>query len=217
MGTGVGPGGGALLGFFLVDDHQAVRRGLVDLLCADPELDCVGEAGSVAEAMTKVPAASPHVVVVDDWLPDGNGVELCRDLRTLMPDLRCLMLTSHTSDEAMLYAILAGGSGYVVKDIKGMELASAVKEVGAGRSLLDPRATAALMERVWRIAEDHDARWGLDERDRALLSLLGDGLTNRQIAERTRLAEGVVRKRVSRVLVKLGVTRYPYSLDRQWF
>ncbi len=205
-----------MLGFFLVDDHEAVRRGLIDLLCADPELDCVGEAGSVAEAMTKIPAASPDVAVLDDWLPDGNGVQLCRDLRSFMPELRCLILTSHSSDEAMLYAILAGGSGYVVKDIKGMELASAIKDVGAGRSLLDPRTTAALMERVWRIAEDDDGRWGLDDRDRALLSLLGDGLTDRQIAERTRLAEDIVRKRVSRVLVKVGVTRYPYSLDRQW-
>lgn len=205
-----------MLGFFLVDDHEAVRRGLIDLLCADPELDCVGQAGSVAEAMTKIPAASPDVAVLDDWLPDGNGVQLCRDLRSSMPDLRCLILTSHSSDEAMLYAILAGGSGYVVKDIKGMELASAIKDVGAGRSLLDPRATAALMERVWRIAEGDDGRWGLDDRDRALLSLLGDSLTDRQIAERTRVAEDIVRKRVSRVLVKLGVTRYPYSLDRQW-
>lgn len=205
------------LGFFLVDDHAAVRRGLIDLLYADPELHCVGEAESVAEAMTKIPAASPDVAVLDDWLPDGSGVELCRDLLSFMPDLRCLMMTSYTSDEALLGAILAGGSGYVVKDIKGMELASAIKDVGAGRSLLDPRATAALMERVWRIAEHNDGRWALDDRDRALLSLLGDGLTDRQIAERTRLAEDIVRKRVSRVLLKLGVTRYPYSLDRQWF
>ena len=206
-----------MLGFFLVDDHEPVRRGLIELLCSDPELDCVGEAGSVAEAMTKIPAAGPDVAVLDDWLPDGNGVQLCRDLRSSMPDLRCLILTSHSSDEAMLYAILAGGSGYVVKDIKGMELASAVKHVGAGRSLLDPRATAGLMERVWRVAEDNHGRWGLDDWDRALLSLLGDGLTDRQIAQRTELAEDIVRKRVSRVLVKLGVTRYPYSLDRQWF
>lgn len=205
------------LGFFLVDDHVAVRRGLIDLLCADPELDCVGQAGSVAEAMAKIPAASPDVAVLDDWLPDGNGVQLCRELRSSMPDLRCLLLTSQNSDEAMLYALLAGGSGYVVKDIKGMELASAIKHVGAGRSLLDARATAALMERLWRIAEDNDGLWGLDDRDRALVSLLGDGLTNRQIAERTKLAEDVVRKRVSRLLVKLGVTRYPYSLDRPWF
>ncbi|ORV92325.1 LuxR family transcriptional regulator [Mycobacterium interjectum] len=205
------------LGFFLVDDHAVVRRGLIELLCADPELDCVGEAASVAEAMTKIPAAGPDVAVVDDWLPDGHGVELCRDLLSLMPDLRCLMMTSHTSDEAMLYAILAGGSGYVVKNIKGMELACAIKDVGAGRSLLEPRATAALLKRLWRIAEKDDGLWDLNDRDRALLSFLGDGLTNRQIAERTSLTEDTVRKHVSRLLVKLGVTRYPYSLDRQWF
>ncbi|SPM28279.1 response regulator transcription factor [Mycobacterium terramassiliense] len=205
------------LGFFLVDDHAVVRRGLIELLSADPELDCVGEAASVAEAMTKIPVASPDVAVLDDWLPDGHGVELCRDLLSSMPDLRCLMMMSHTSDEAMLCAVLAGGSGYVVKNIKGMELACAIKDVGAGRSLLDPHATAALMKKLSRIAETNDGLWGLNDRDRALLSLLGDGLTNRQIAERTRLAEDIVRKQVSRLLVKLGVTRYPYSLDRQWF
>ncbi len=205
------------LGFFLVDDHEAVRRGLLDMLCGDPELDCVGEAGSVAEAMTKIPAAGPDVVVLDDWLPDGNGVDLCRDLLSAMPDLRCLILTSHTADEAMLYALLAGGSGYVLKNIKGLELACAIKDVGAGRSLLDPRQTAALMERVWRITENGDGVWALNDRDRALLSLLGDGLTNRQIAEQTKLDEEVVRRHVARLLVKLGVARYPYSLDRQWF
>ncbi|WP_369803386.1 response regulator [Mycobacterium sp. E2699] len=205
------------VGFFLVDDHVAVRRALTDLLCADPELHCVGEAGSVAEAMTKIPGVGADVAVLDDWLPDGNGVELCRDLLSSTPELRCLILTSHTADEAMLYAILAGGSGYVLKDVKGMELACAIKDVGAGRSLLDPRATAALMERLWRIAEKGEGVWALNDRDRALLSLLGDGLTNRQIAERTKLDEEVVRRHVARLLVKLGVARYPYSLDRQWF
>ncbi len=160
MGIGVSPGGGALLGFFLVDDNEVVRRGLIDLLCADPELDCVGEAGSVAEAMTKIPAVGPDVAVVDDWLPDGNGVELCRDLLSFMPDLRCLMMTSYTSDEAMLDAILAGGSGYVVKDIRGMELACAIKDVGAGRSLLDTRAAAALMAET--VAGDGEQRRPVD-------------------------------------------------------
>ena len=206
-----------MLGFFLVDDHEVVRRGLIDLLCADPELYCVGEAGSVAEAMTKIPAVSPDVAVLDDWLPDGNGVELCRDLLSFMPDLRCLILTSYTSDEALLYAILAGGSGYVVKDIRGMELACAIKDVGAGGSLLDTRASAALMAKLSRIAETSDGLWALNDRDRALLSLLGDGLTNRQIAERTLLAEEVVRNHVSRLLVKLGVARHPYLLYRNGF
>ena len=130
---------------FLVDDHEVVRRGLIDLLSADPELEVIGEAGSVAQAMTQIPVLNPDVAVLDVRLPDGNGIELCRDLLSRMPDLRCLMLTSFTSDEAMLDAILAGASGYVVKDIKGMELAKAIKDVGAGRSLLDNRAAAALM------------------------------------------------------------------------
>lgn len=146
---------------FLVDDHEVVRRGLVDLLGADPELDVVGEAGSVAEAMARVPAARPDVAVLDVRLPDGNGIELCRDLLSRMPDLRCLILTSYTSDEAMLDAILAGASGYVVKDIKGMELARAVKDVGAGRSLLDNRAAAALMAKLRGAAEKQDPLSGL--------------------------------------------------------
>src|ERR1700757_3011791 len=133
---------------FLVDDHEVVRRGLADLLSSDPELEVVGEAGSVAEAMARIPALQPDVAVLDVRLPDGNGIELCRDLLSRLPDLRCLILTSYTSDEAMLDAILAGASGYVVKDIKGMELARAVKDVGAGRSLLDNRAAAALMAKL---------------------------------------------------------------------
>ncbi len=204
-----------MLGFFLVDDHEAVRRGLIDLLCADPELDCVGEAGSVAEAMTKIPAASPDVAVLDDWLPDGNGIELCRNLLSVMPDLRCLMMTSYTSDEALLDAILSGGSGYIVKDIRGMELASAVKHVGAGRSLLDTGSAAAMMARLWQLMESGEGLWTFNDRERMLLKLLGDGLTNSQIAERTLLAEEVVKNHVSRLLTKLGVGRQPYR--RQWF
>lgn len=133
---------------FLVDDHEVVRRGLVDLLGSDPELEVIGEAGSVGEAMVKILALRPDVAVLDVRLPDGNGIELCRDLLSDLPELRCLMLTSYTSDEAMLDAILAGASGYVVKDIKGMELAQAIKDVGSGKSLLDNRAAAALMAKL---------------------------------------------------------------------
>lgn len=200
---------------FLVDDHEMVRRGVIDLLRSDPELDCVGEAGSVAEAMTRIPAVCPDVAVLDDWLPDGNGVELCRDLLTRMRNLRCLILTSCSADEAMLDAILAGASGYVVKDIKGMELTCAIRDVGAGRSLLDTRAAAALMAKLWRITESGDGLWDFDDRERALLGLLGDGLTNSQIADRTSLAEEVVKNRVSRLLIKLGVARQPNRLYRQ--
>src|ERR1700743_2880423 len=146
---------------FLVDDHEVVRRGIVEFLGPDPELDVVGEAGSAAEALARIPAARPDVAVLDVRLPDGNGIELCRDLLSRMPELRCLILTSYTSDEAMLDAILAGASGYVVKDIKGMELARAVKEVGAGRSLLDNRAGGALMAKLRGTTDKPDPLAGL--------------------------------------------------------
>lgn len=192
---------------FLVDDHEVVRRGLIDLLSADSELDVIGEAGSVAQALSQIPALQPDVAVLDVRLPDGNGIELCRDLLSKMPDLRCLMLTSFTSDEAMLNAILAGASGYVVKDIKGMELAKAIKDVGAGRSLLDNRAAAALMSKLRGAAERSDPLSGLTEQERVLLGLLAEGLTNKQIASRMFLAEKTVKNYVSRLLAKLGMER----------
>lgn len=196
-----------MVSVFLVDDHEVVRRGLIDLLGADPALDVVGEAGSVAEAMARIPAVSPDVAVLDVRLPDGNGIELCRDLLSSMPELRCLILTSYTSDQAMLDAILAGASGYVVKDIKGMELARAVKDVGAGRSLLDNRAAAALMAKLRGGAEKPDPLSGLTEQERTLLGLLAEGLTNKQIADRMFLAEKTVKNYVSRLLAKLGMER----------
>src|SRR3954469_3258797 len=192
---------------FLVDDHEVVRRGLIDLLSADPELEVVGEAGSVSQAMARIPALQPDVAVLDVRLPDGNGIELCRDLLSRLPNLRGLMLTSFTSDEAMLDAILAGASGYVVKDIKGMELAQAIKEVGAGRSLLDNRAAAALMAKLRGSVEKSDPLAALSDQERTLLDLLGEGLTNKQIAARMFLAEKTVKNYVSRLLAKLGMER----------
>ncbi len=192
---------------FLVDDHEVVRRGLVDLLSADDELEVIGEAGSVAQALARIPALQPDVAVLDVRLPDGNGIELCRELLSLVPNLRCLMLTSFTSDEAMLDAILAGASGYVIKDIKGMELAAAIKDVGAGRSLLDNRAAAALMARLRYDADHADPLSGLSDQERVLLDLLGEGLTNKQIAARMFLAEKTVKNYVSRLLAKLGMER----------
>jgi two-component system, NarL family, response regulator DevR len=205
---------------FLVDDHEVVRRGLIDLLSADPELDVIGEADSVAQALARVPALAPDVAVLDVRLPDGNGIELCRDLLSRMPGLRCLMLTSFTSDEAMLDAILAGASGYVVKDIKGMELAQAIKDVGAGKSLLDNRAATALMAKLRGDAERSNPLAGLTQQERVLLDLLGEGLTNRQIAARMFLAEKTVKNYVSRLLAKLGMERrtqaavFASTLDR---
>lgn len=192
---------------FLVDDHEVVRRGLIDLLSTDPELDVVGEAESVAQAKARIPHVRPDVAVLDVRLPDGSGIELCRDLLSAVPDLRCLMLTSYTSDEAMLDAVVAGASGYVVKDIKGMELAKAIKDVGAGRSLLDNRAAAALMAKLRGAAERADPIADLTDQERVLLTLLGEGLTNKQIAGRMFLAEKTVKNYVSRLLAKLGMER----------
>ncbi|WP_280364705.1 response regulator transcription factor [Nocardia wallacei] len=193
---------------FLVDDHEIVRRGMVDLLNDDPELTVIGEAGSVREALARVPALRPDVAVLDVRLPDGNGIELCRDLLSQLEDLRCLIFTSFTDDQAMLDAILAGASGYVVKDIKGLELASAVKEVGAGRSMLDNRAAAALMQQLRRRTEDRDDPLAaLTPKEREILDLLAEGLTNREIGERMFLAEKTVKNYVSRLLTKLGLER----------
>ncbi|WP_330180139.1 response regulator transcription factor [Nocardia sp. NBC_01503] len=192
---------------FLVDDHEIVRRGLVDLLDSDPELSVIGEAADVAQALARIPALRPDVAVLDVRLPDGNGIELCRELLSRVDDLRCLILTSFTDEQAMMDAILAGASGYVVKDIKGMELAKAIKEVGSGRSLLDNRAAAALMDRLRNSARPDGPLAGLTEQERKLLDLLGDGLTNRQIAERMFLAEKTVKNYVSRLLAKLGMER----------
>lgn len=196
-----------MISVFLVDDHEIVRRGLVDLLGSDPELDVIGQAGDVAQAIAGVRALRPDVAVLDVRLPDGDGIELCRDLLAEFDDLRCLILTSYTDEQAMLDAILAGASGYVVKNIKGMELAHAIKQVGAGRSLLDNRAAAALRDRLRHSQDTDGALAGLTDQERRLLALLGEGLTNRQIAARMFLAEKTVKNYVSRLLAKLGMQR----------
>ncbi|WP_028923898.1 response regulator [Pseudonocardia acaciae] len=196
-----------MLNVFLVDDHEVVRRGVADLLDAEADLTIVGQASSVSEALARIPALRPDVVVLDVRLPDGNGVELCRELRSRLPGLNCLMLTSFTDEQAMMDAILAGAGGYVIKDIKGMELVSAVRTVGSGRSLLDNRAAAALMSRLRASVEKPGPLSGLTDRERTLLELIGEGLTNRQIAQRMYLAEKTVKNYVSRLLGKLGMER----------
>lgn len=192
---------------FLVDDHELVRRGVADLLESDPELRVVGEASNAAQALARIPALRPDVAILDVRLPDGNGVELCRDLRSALPELNCLMLTSFTDEQAMLDAILAGAGGYVIKDIKGMDLIVAVREVASGRSLLDNRAAAVLMEKLRADATESGPLSTLTDRERTLLELIGDGLTNRQIAGRMFLAEKTVKNYVSRLLTKLGMER----------
>ncbi|ONM48035.1 response regulator [Nocardia donostiensis] len=193
---------------FLVDDHEIVRRGISDLIAVEPDLEVVGEAGGVAQALSRIPALRPDVAVLDVRLPDGNGIELCRELLSTNQELRCLILTSFTDEQAMLDAILAGASGYVVKDITSLELIDAIREVGAGKSLLDNRAAAALMAKLRSDAEAASGPLaGLTEQERTLLALLGEGLTNRQIAARMFLAEKTVKNYVSRLLSKLGVQR----------
>ncbi|OAH57125.1 LuxR family transcriptional regulator [Dietzia cinnamea] len=193
---------------FLVDDHEVVRRGLVEVLHADPTLEVVGEAGSYAQAMARIPALAPDVALLDVRLPDGNGIELCRELLDRVDGLRCLILTSFTDDQAMVDAIMAGASGYLIKDITGMELAKAVSAAGEGRSALDDRAAAVLMDRLRRRREeDAGPLAGLTRQEVTLLELLGEGLTNRQIAGRMHLAEKTVKNYVSRLLAKLGMER----------
>jgi DNA-binding NarL/FixJ family response regulator len=196
-----------VLKVFLVDDHEVVRRGVAELIEVEEDLSIIGQAATAAEALARVPALQPDVAVLDIRLPDGNGVELCRDLRSKMPDLNCLMLTSYTDEQAMLDAILAGAGGYVIKDIKGMELVEAIRTVGSGKSLLDNRAAAALMSRLRATVAKPGPLAGLSEQERTLLDLLGEGLTNRQISERMFLAEKTVKNYVSRLLAKLGMER----------
>ncbi|MDV7240682.1 MULTISPECIES: response regulator [Rhodococcus] len=191
---------------FLVDDHEIVRRGLVDLFGSVPDLEVVGEAGSVAEALARLPASGADVAVLDVRLPDGNGVELCRDLRAALPALRCLMLTSYSDDEALFDALMAGASGFVLKQILGTDLVAAVRTVGQGGSLLDSRATSALMQRI-RSERREDPLAQLSEQERAVFELIGEGLTNREIAERLFLAEKTIKNYVSRLLAKLGMQR----------
>ncbi|PXY36543.1 response regulator [Prauserella flavalba] len=192
---------------FLVDDHEVVRRGITDLLEGDPEITVVGEAGTATQALGRIPALRPDVAVLDVRLPDGNGIELCRELRSKLPELRCLMLTSFSDEDAMLDAILAGASGYVLKDIQGLQLAAAVRDIGSGKSLLDNRAAATLMASLRAKAKPAGPLDSLTEREQTLLELVGEGLTNRQIAERMFLAEKTVKNYVSRLLTKLGVER----------
>ncbi len=196
-----------MLTVFLVDDHEMVRRGVADLLNEEEDLRVIGQASLVSEALARILALRPDVAVLDIRLPDGNGVELCRELKSQLPDLACLMLTSFTDEQAMMDAILAGAAGYVIKDIKGLELVSAIRTVGAGRSLLDNRAAAALMERLRAGSEEPGPLADLTEQERAVLDLIGEGLTNRQIAERMFLSEKTVKNYVSRLLGKLGMER----------
>ncbi|MFJ9664717.1 response regulator [Streptomyces sp. NPDC101219] len=210
MTDGEQPGPEQPIRVFLLDDHEVVRRGVHDLLNDEPDITVVGEAATVEQALVRVPALRPRVAVLDVRLPDGDGVSVCRELRSRMPDLACLMLTSFDDEEALLDSIMAGASGYVLKQIQGSDLVQAVRTVAAGQSLLDPSATTRLMARLRQEGqpeEDEDALPGLTEREREILALIGEGLTNRQIGRRLYLAEKTVKNHISRLLAKLGVER----------
>jgi two-component system response regulator DevR len=193
---------------FLLDDHEVVRRGMVELLTTESDLAVVGQASTAAEALSLVPLVHPDVAVLDVRLPDGDGVSVCRDLRARMPGLRCLMLTAFADDQALFDSIMAGAAGYVLKQIRGVDLVGAIRTVAGGLSLLDPRATARVLDRVrMGLAGGDDPLSELSGQEHKLLGLLGEGLTNREIADRMGLAEKTVKNYVSHLLAKLGVQR----------
>ncbi len=195
------------IGVFLLDDHEIVRRGLKDLIEAEEDLTVVGEAATATQALGRIPAVRPDVAVLDVRLPDGNGVNVCRDIRSTMPDVACLMLTSFDDDNALFDAIMAGAAGYVLKQIQGADLVGAIRTVASGESLLDPQATARVMQRLRHRTEADDPVSALTEQERRVLELIGEGLTNRQIGAQMFLAEKTVKNYVSSLLTKLGMER----------
>ena len=192
---------------FLLDDHEIVRRGVRDVLEADPDITVIGEAGTAESALARIPALKPDVAVLDVRLPDGNGVAVCREIRSKMPEVACLMLTSYGDDEALFDAIMAGAAGYVLKQIRGTDLVGAVRTIASGQSLLDPEAASRVMQRMRDQAQRSDPLAGLTEQERRILELIGEGLTNRQIGERMFLAEKTVKNYVSALFAKLGMER----------
>jgi len=207
---------------FLLDDHEIVRRGLAQLLELEDDIEVVGEAATAAQAAARLPALRPDVAILDVRLPDGDGVSVCRDIRsTVTPPPACLMLTSYADDEALFGAIMAGASGYLLKQVAGVDLVGAVRTVAAGGSLLDPKATAAVLDRLRRgVDADADPRYdALSPQEQRILELIADGLTNRRIGDELHLAEKTVKNYVSSVLHKLGYSRRTeaavYAVERR--
>ncbi|MGA4544265.1 response regulator [Uniformispora flossi] len=192
---------------FLLDDHEIVRRGLADLLGAEPDIEVVGESASAQEAIRRIPALSPDVAVLDGRLPDGSGIDVCREVRSRFPEIQALILTSYDDEDALFAAIMAGAAGYVLKQIRGTDLVDGIRRVAAGQSLLDPGITAKVLERV-RTGTTVDPRLAdLSPREREVLEFVTEGLTNRQIAQKMQLAEKTVKNYVSALLGKLGLER----------
>jgi DNA-binding NarL/FixJ family response regulator len=192
---------------FLLDDHEIVRRGVRELLEANDDIEVVGEAGTAEEGMARIPAVKPDVAVVDMRLPDGNGVEVCREVRSRDESIHCLILTSFADDEALFDSIMAGAAGYLLKQIKGTDLVDAIRRVAQGQSLLDPSVTARVLERLRKGPEEDERLARLTEQERKILDLIAEGMTNRQIGERLFLAEKTVKNYVSNLLSKLGMER----------
>jgi DNA-binding NarL/FixJ family response regulator len=202
-----GPQGKAGIKVFLLDDHEIVRRGVRDMLEAEPDITVIGEAGTAESALARIPALRPDVAVLDVRLPDGNGVTVCREIRSRMPETACLMLTSFGDDEALFDAIMAGAAGYVLKQIRGTDLVGAVRTVASGQSMLDPEAASKVLARMRDQAIKKDPLAGLTPQERKILELIGEGLTNRQIGERMYLAEKTVKNYISALFAKLGMER----------
>ncbi|RQX11169.1 DNA-binding response regulator [Micromonospora ureilytica] len=192
---------------FLLDDHEVVRRGLADLLQSSGDIEVVGESGSAQEAARRIPALRPDVAILDARLPDGSGIDVCRDVRAVDSSIKGLILTSYEDDEALFAAIMAGAAGYVLKQIRGTDLVDAVRRVAAGQSLLDPAITARVLERIRNGVEQPRELRSLTEQERRILEYIAEGLTNREIAGRMFLAEKTVKNYVSSVLAKLGLER----------
>jgi two-component system, NarL family, response regulator DevR len=192
---------------YLLDDHEVVRQGLRSLLEGAGDIEVVGESGSAVDATHRIPALRPHVAVLDGRLPDGSGIEVCRAVRAVDPDIKALILTSYDDDEALFAAIMAGAAGYVLKEIKGNDLVSAVRQVAAGNSLIDPALTARVLDRVRNPAGTAPEFAELTEQELKLLAHIAEGLTNRQIGEQMFLAEKTVKNYVSSILAKLGLER----------
>ena len=192
---------------FLLDDHEIVRRGVKDMLEAEGDIKVIGEAGTASSALARIPALRPEVAVLDVRLPDGDGVTVCREIRSRMPEVACLMLTSFGDEDALLDAVMAGAAGYVLKQIRGSDLVGAVRTVASGQSMLDPRSASKLMARLRGQANQHDPLAALTPQERRILELIGEGLTNRQIGERMFLAEKTVKNYISGLFAKLGMER----------
>lgn len=192
---------------FLLDDHEVVRHGLRDMLEREGDIEVVGESGLAVEATHRIPALRPDVAVLDARLPDGSGIDVCRDVRSVDPSIQALILTSFEDDEALFAAIMAGAAGYILKQIRGTDLVDAVRRVAAGQSLLDPAVTQRVLERIRRGPDQPDELRSLTEQERRILALVAEGLTNREIAARMFLAEKTVKNYVSSLLAKLGLER----------